>query len=272
MQKQDRRAASTRSAAAASCAPCRSPASSQSADGRRALGWWSTSDSPPTESRLVEIASGEIIATSPVNLSRRGAWHGNRVVVSIGGNRQELAVIDVTNDVIRVERRLPLALDRALRASYGPFLGSPVFTADGDTVILRVASITRNERPQFVGFLTCQLAARACIRGRNLLPPTKWGAIVHNPSRPAVVRMWCDPIAFVPNSDDVANAIVATRISCAEARNFIRFIRRTHSFMNGPRRFQARGYLCSVSVDTTTLPVARYSCRAGQRNVKWEKR
>jgi hypothetical protein len=155
-----------------------------SPDGRRVLGWWSQGDSGPTETRLVDVATGRVVARADPLMSRRGAWHGETVVVSVGGNAQQLAVLHVHGDAVRVERRLALAADAALRGKYGPFLGSPVFRSDGRAVVMRVASLTRNERPRFVGFLTCELAARACVRGRNLEPPTTWGAIVYNPSRP----------------------------------------------------------------------------------------
>jgi hypothetical protein len=248
-----------------------------SPDGRRALGWWSDGDSGSRGVRLVDVATGAIIGRSPLNLARRGAWHEDRVVARIGGRPDKLVVVRVPGRALVTERVFSLEDDPAVRGTYGPFLGSPVFRDDGRSVIMRIASVTapdgaRFERARFVGFLTCDLEARACIRGRNLLPPTKWGAIVHNPSRPAAVRVRCDPIAFVPNSDDIASAIVATRVSCAEAEKLIRFIRRTHSFVNGARRFRARGFVCSVSVDTTALPVARYSCRSGHRYIRWEKR
>jgi hypothetical protein len=164
-----------------------------SPDGSRVLGWWSEGDGPSIGSRLVEVASGRIIAESPLKLTRRGAWHRERVVVSVGPNAHSVAVLGVQGDSIAVERRLPLAVDRVLRARYGPFLGSPVFRNDGRTVIMRVASVTKDERAKFVGFLTCDVTARACVRGRNLQPPTTWGAIVHNPSRPA-------PVAESPSS------------------------------------------------------------------------
>ena len=248
-----------------------------SPDGRRALGWWTDGgDSGSRGVRLVNVASGAILGRSPLKLERRGTWHGDQVVARSGGNPDKLVVVRVRGSVLVTERVFSVEDDPAIRGTYPPFLGSPVFRDDGRSVIMRIASVTarsgaRVERARFVGFLTCDFKARACIRGRNLLPPTRVGAIVHNPSRPAAVRVRCPPIAFVANSDDIATAIAATRISCAEARNFIRFIRSTHSFMNSPGRFRARGYKCSVSVDTTTLPVARYSCRSGERNINWEK-
>ena len=164
-----------------------------SPDGRRLLGWWSEGDSGSRGLRLVDIASGTIVATAPLRAQRRGAWHGERVVVSIAGNADRLAVLRVRGDAIEIEPLLSLAGDRALRARYGPFLGNPVFTDDGRTVIMRVASVTGDEQAHFVGFLTCDLAVRACVRGRNLLPPTRWGAVVENPSRPAVVPLRPNP-------------------------------------------------------------------------------
>jgi hypothetical protein len=161
-----------------------------SPDGRRVLGWWSQGgDSGPAGARLVDIVSGRVVAATPLKLGRRGTWHGDRVVLSVdsGGNAQQLAVLRVRGNTVRLEHRLSLAADPAIRARYGPFLGSPVFRGDGQTVILRVASVTRNERPRFVGFLTCEITRRTCVRGRNLRPATIWGAIVHNPSRPAAV-------------------------------------------------------------------------------------
>jgi len=162
-----------------------------SPDGRRVLGWWAEGDSGSRGTRLVDVASGAVVATSPLKLQRRGDWHGERVVVSVGGNAQQLAVVRVRGDAIARERVLALAEDPALRATYGPFIGSPVFTDDGRTVIMRVASVMARgatiEEPRFVGFLTCKLTARACVRGRNLLPPTTWGEIVYNASRPAAV-------------------------------------------------------------------------------------
>lgn len=160
-----------------------------SPDGRRVLGWWNEGDGPSRGVRLVDVATGAIVATSPLKVFRRGAWHGERVVVSVGGNANKLAVLRIRGDAIVVERLLALGDDPALRATYGPFLGSPVFVDEGRTVIMRVASVTRDEKAHFVGFLTCELSARSCVRGRNIQPPTTWGAIVDNASRPAAVAV-----------------------------------------------------------------------------------
>jgi hypothetical protein len=161
-----------------------------SPDGRRVLGWWADGDSGSGQTRLVEVESGRVVSTSPTKLVRRGAWHEDRVVVSTGPNAHKLALVRIRGDEIALERMLPLAEDAALRATYGPFLGSPGFTDDGRTVTMRVASVLARdqettETARFVGFLTCDLSSRECLRGRNLQPPTRWGAIVHNPSRPA---------------------------------------------------------------------------------------
>jgi hypothetical protein len=158
-----------------------------SPDGRRALGWWAEGDSPPRGARLVDIASGRTVTTTSLKLGRRGTWHGERVVVPVGAGAQQLDVVRVSGNTVRLEHRLALAADPALRATYGPFLGSPVFRDDGQTVIMRVATATKDDPRKFVGFLTCEIARRACVRGRNLQPATIWGAIVHNPSRPAAV-------------------------------------------------------------------------------------
>ena len=159
-----------------------------SPDGRRALGWWAQGDSPPTGARLVDIATGRTVAATPLKLGRRGTWHDERVVVPVGsGAKQQLDVVRVRGETMRLEHRLALAADPALRARYGPFLGSPLFRDDGQTVIMRVATATKDDPRKFVGFLTCEIARRACVRGRNLQPATIWGAIVHNPSRPAAV-------------------------------------------------------------------------------------
>lgn len=156
-----------------------------SPDGRRVLGWWREGDGASLGARLVEIDDGRIVASSTLlRPYRGGAWAGDRVVVSLGPSANRLAIVRPTGGEIVVERELRLEADEALRARYGPFLTTPVFTSGGRAVVVRLTAIRADDSFSFAGFLTCELDARSCVRGRNLQPATTWAGLIDNPSRP----------------------------------------------------------------------------------------
>jgi hypothetical protein len=76
----------------------------------------------------------------------------------------------------------------------------------------------------------------------------------------------CRPVAFTPNSDDLAAGIRATRVSCRFAREFIR------AAGGGPPR-SYRGFNCGRRhVDPGNRQAhTRYRCSRGARTIFWKR-
>ena len=154
-----------------------------SPDGQRVLGTFRQGDGPVTATRLVDAASGRVVASAPIQLGS-GAWTGERIVAPLGMQQRRLAVVRVTGKRLLVERTLRLAHNRSLAARYGPFLSRPVFAPGGRRVVIRVVALHGDESARFTGFLTCEIEKGVCVRGRDLRPPRIWAAVLDNPSRP----------------------------------------------------------------------------------------
>ena len=85
----------------------------------------------------------------------------------------------------------------------------------------------------------------------------------------------CEPIPFTPNSEDMATNVVATAYDCRDAELLIRKVRDQHNFYEGPRRFAAGDFQCTVTAvresDEDPIPSADYDCRDGDARVTWTK-
>jgi hypothetical protein len=163
-----------------------------SPDGRLAVGVHlpvAAQDSPSSLVRLVDVQRGRVLQT--VDLARavrsrrfpmieRGAWRGREIIAPIAGDTLVLMRID--NRRLRVvgDIRVPRSTIPVL---FGVNVGVPSFIGEGTR---RVAFVVSGDRINgySVAVLTCDRAARRCVRGR-LLPPRRWFAVVENPSRPA---------------------------------------------------------------------------------------
>ena len=77
----------------------------------------------------------------------------------------------------------------------------------------------------------------------------------------------CGMVGFTPNSEDAASEITATGLSCDEAEAFVRVAgERTSS--GGPDRLDVSGYRCvRTSSEQDPLPLSRYECTNGHKNV-----
>ncbi|MBD0348864.1 MAG: hypothetical protein ICV59_06905 [Thermoleophilia bacterium] len=168
-----------------------------SPDGRRIVGAASLEPAGPgsSELRLVRVRDGRVLAT----LGRRalarllpdqefprfdgpGAWAGKRVVLT---SADAIVVVAVGARRLAIERvfrvRLPIERNRYL----GPWAYAPVFIGrSSNLVAVRIDLARRDETSGFSVFVTCEIDVRTCRGGRRLSPPTRWAAIVHNPSRP----------------------------------------------------------------------------------------
>ena len=76
----------------------------------------------------------------------------------------------------------------------------------------------------------------------------------------------CRPVAFTPNSDDVASSVRVRAVSCRSARAFIR-----DSEGRPGRRF--RGYRCTGRSYEPDLGLAytQYRCASGERVIRWKR-
>lgn len=103
-----------------------------SPDGRRAVGTWRQGDSPPTLTRVVDVATGRVLAEARLSLEAPGAWTGDRVVAPFGRRGARLALVHVGARELVVERQLRLPRAPEFEAHYGIFLRRPVAVGDGE--------------------------------------------------------------------------------------------------------------------------------------------
>jgi hypothetical protein len=156
-----------------------------SPDGRRAVGRWRQGDGVSRTLRLVDVASGRTLSQIQLlnGASGPGDWRGDTVVgVSALGRKSSLVVLRAGESLVVREK---LALDE--RAGLTGYLGAhfhlPLFVSD-DEVVVSVTTVAKDEADSRVRFLTCDLTERKCRSGRELLPLTRWAAVLANPSRP----------------------------------------------------------------------------------------
>jgi hypothetical protein len=165
--------------------------SALSPDGRLAIGIHlpvPTQDSPSSLVRLVDVQRGRVLQT--LDLARavrtthtpfieRGAWRGNEIVAPVQSDT--LVSMRVDNRRLRVvgQVRVPRSTIPVL---FGVNIGVPSFVGNGTR---RVVFVVTGDRANgySAAVLTCERAARRCVRGR-MLPPRRWFAVVENPSRP----------------------------------------------------------------------------------------
>ena len=82
----------------------------------------------------------------------------------------------------------------------------------------------------------------------------------------------CGLVAFTPQSDNGAFAIVAKRTSCLSARQVARGSRRHGPSRNVSHHYRAAGFNCDgVVFSETKLPFVLYTCRRGNRTVAFDR-
>jgi hypothetical protein len=173
---------------------------SLSPDGRYAFGQYQRSpgqDSPSPLVRLVDVATGRILATLDLTRGARAAgmhgqlpgaltsasWRGDEIVATFTGEDSRLVFFGVRGRQLRVQQfvRVPAA---TLPNLYGVGFGVPMFTGKGTRrVVVLVRATTVGDR-EVIAVLACDRRTLRCVRGQTL-PDRKWFAVVSNPSRPS---------------------------------------------------------------------------------------
>lgn len=172
-----------------------------SPDGRFALGRYDQvagQDSSSPFVRVVDIASGKQVSTLdltramrraglrgllPGSPSARGAWRGNRIVITFQGRDSALVYLRLNRGrlVLDSVARIP-AQPFEVRTRYGVQLGgAPYFTNDGKVVVAIRGETFRGR--YLVSIASCSRETLRCVRG-PILPPRRWFAVADNPSRP----------------------------------------------------------------------------------------
>ena len=82
----------------------------------------------------------------------------------------------------------------------------------------------------------------------------------------------CGNVAFIPQSDNGAFAIVAKRTSCLSARQVARGSRHHGPSRNVSHYYRAAGFNCDgVVFSEAPLPFVLYTCRRGNRTVAFDR-
>jgi hypothetical protein len=77
----------------------------------------------------------------------------------------------------------------------------------------------------------------------------------------------CGPVAFTPDSEDLASDVTATGLSCEEAEAFVRVAGQRTS-ADGPQEVEVEGYRCvRTRTEQDPLPRAHYECTSGAKRV-----
>jgi len=170
-----------------------------SPDGRQALGRYDPvpgQDSPSPLVRLVDVASGRVLATLDLTQAARAAglrgslpgalytaaWRGGEIVGAFSGLDGVVVFLRVRAQRLSIEElvRVPTA---TLPGRYGLTFGVPAFVnGSTDRIVVPLQRSGEGNR-SFVAVLACNRQSRHCVRGR-LLAGRDWFAVVSNPSRP----------------------------------------------------------------------------------------
>lgn len=150
---------------------------------------------PPPFVNIVHVADGRVVARMPLpgdlfTVGGLGSWVGDWIVIPATARRGVGALLFLRYSKGRLSIEHLIRLDRtaALSAGVKGFRGidyaRPMFAdATARTVVFR-ANVFGPGDPYVTMFLTCDRGSRVCRRGVTLEPPTRWAALVSNPSRP----------------------------------------------------------------------------------------
>jgi hypothetical protein len=84
----------------------------------------------------------------------------------------------------------------------------------------------------------------------------------------------CDDLSFTPNSEDIANHIVATGLPCLEAEAFVGKVGPLVGATGGPANIAVAGYACVRTREddgTYGLPSSDYECTSGDKKVTFHR-
>ena len=99
-------------------------------------------------------------------------------------------------------------------------------------------------------------------------------ALGQTPAAPAPGRSPCADQNFTPNSEDIAAAIVAEGLSCADAEAFVRKVGPLVGATGGPADIEVAGFACVRTRQDDGLhgiPSADYECTSGDRKVTFHR-
>lgn len=81
-------------------------------------------------------------------------------------------------------------------------------------------------------------------------------------------REQCDPVAFTPDSEDMASDVTAIGVSCDEAEALVREAGSSLVAVGGPASLEVDGYRCTRTGETQDpIPSATYECASGSKRV-----
>jgi hypothetical protein len=83
----------------------------------------------------------------------------------------------------------------------------------------------------------------------------------------------CADVAFAPNSDNLATAVIATGVSCADAEALVRKVGAQVRSVGGPSRVEVDGYVCLRTGENTApgLPASDFECTSGSRKITFRR-
>jgi hypothetical protein len=140
--------------------------------------------------------------------------------------------------------------------------------------------VTRTRRVSAIGALAAAaLLLGGCSDGDGDVATgstTSTTAIVATPTSSASVGTGgrCADQNFTPNSEDIASAIVATGLSCAEAEAFVRRVGPLVGATGGPAGIEVGGFACARTGQDDGaygIPSADYECTDGARTVTFHR-
>jgi hypothetical protein len=120
----------------------------------------------------------------------------------------------------------------------------------------------RSFHPKQVGHTNTGRVVAALVRDR----------VKFDDRPPAPEPESCGQVGFEENTDNVASNIEAQGVSCEDARALVEASNSpdTRATPDG-EPFDLNGFTCTITTTEEGLPIARYSCTAGDATVTWER-
>jgi hypothetical protein len=82
----------------------------------------------------------------------------------------------------------------------------------------------------------------------------------------------CSDVAYAPNSDNLASAIIAANMPCSEAEALVRKVGSETGAVGGPARFEVDGFTCLRTAQSDQgLPSSDYQCTSGSQLVAFHR-
>jgi hypothetical protein len=147
--------------------------------------------------RVVGVANGRVAAELSLRRAGRaglqagpgpGSWVGDTIIVEGRvGEASALLVLGYRDGRLVLDEVLRLTEEVAEATGLRPnvvHFGQPVFVDSVAREFMAELTLLQTGVRGTSLWLTCDRIARSCRRGRSIEPPTRWAALVYNPSRP----------------------------------------------------------------------------------------